>query len=132
MRQSQVMSLVEAVANVMVGYRLAVLVQIAVFPVFGIAATLKQNLAIGLVFTLVSLGRSYMLRRLFENGLPAGLTTVSHPSEQTAHADSHDRPLPHSGLGRVAEGALARCAGEDSAEEAESVGPAPGRCEVQP
>ena len=72
MRQSRLMSLVEAVANVAVGYGVAVLVQIAIFPVFGIAASLKQNLAIGLVSTLVSLGRSYMLRRLFENGLPLG------------------------------------------------------------
>ena len=47
MRQSRVMCLVEVVANVVVGYGVAVLVQIATFPVFGIAATLKQNLAMG-------------------------------------------------------------------------------------
>ena len=66
MRQSRLMSLVEAVANVVVGYGLAVLTQVLVFPLFGLQATLGQNLAIGAVFTLVSLGRSYLLRRLFE------------------------------------------------------------------
>ena len=36
MRQSRVMSLVEAVANVVVGYGVAVGVQIILFPVFGL------------------------------------------------------------------------------------------------
>jgi hypothetical protein len=66
MRQSRVMSLVEAAANVVVGYGIAVATQVLVFPHFGIAATLQQNLAIGAVFTVVSLARSYLLRRLFE------------------------------------------------------------------
>jgi hypothetical protein len=60
------MSLAEAAANVVVGYSVAVLVQIVVFPAFGLAVTLRQNLAIGLVFTIVSIVRSYLLRRLFE------------------------------------------------------------------
>jgi len=66
MRQSRVMSLVEAVANVVVGYGVAVLTQALVFPVFGIATSLGQNLGIGLVFTVVSIVRSYTLRRAFE------------------------------------------------------------------
>ncbi|PJN94594.1 hypothetical protein CNY89_13585 [Amaricoccus sp. HAR-UPW-R2A-40] len=66
MRQSRLMSLVEAAANVIVGYGVAVLTQIAVFPLFGLSATISQNLAIGAVFTGVSLARSYLLRRLFE------------------------------------------------------------------
>ena len=66
MRQSRLMSLVEAVANVVVGYGVAVLVQILLFPVFGLSVSLGQSLAIGLVFTAVSIVRSYALRRLFE------------------------------------------------------------------
>jgi hypothetical protein len=60
------MSLVEAVANVVVGYALAVGVQILVFPLFGLDATLRQSLAIGALFTLVSLVRGYVMRRAFE------------------------------------------------------------------
>ena len=60
------MSLVEAVANVAVGYGVAVATQIVVFPVFGVQASLGQNLGIGAAFTLVSLVRSYALRRAFE------------------------------------------------------------------
>lgn len=71
MRQSRFMSLVEAVANVIVGYGVAVATQIMIFPVFGLKMTLAQNLTIGAVFTVVSIARSYVLRRLFErNRLP--------------------------------------------------------------
>ena len=66
MKQSRVMSLVESVANVVVGYGVAVVTQILIFPVFGLQTTLAQNLKMGAVFTIVSLGRSYALRRLFE------------------------------------------------------------------
>ena len=66
MKQSRLMSLVEAVANVIVGYGVAVVTQILIFPVFGLQTTLGQNLAMGGVFTIVSLARSFLLRRLFE------------------------------------------------------------------
>ncbi|WP_374422746.1 hypothetical protein [Paracoccus sp. (in: a-proteobacteria)] len=66
MKQSRLMSLVEAVANVIVGYGVAVVTQIVIFPIFGLRTTLVQNLKMGAVFTLVSIARSYVLRRLFE------------------------------------------------------------------
>jgi hypothetical protein len=66
MRQSRMMSLVEAVANVAVGYGVAVAAQVLMFPLFGLSAALAQNLGIGAVFSGVSIARSYALRRLFE------------------------------------------------------------------
>ena len=66
MKQSRLMSLVESVANVIFGYGVAVVTQILIFPVFGLQTTLGQNLAMGGVFTIVSLARSFLLRRLFE------------------------------------------------------------------
>ncbi|WP_375569944.1 hypothetical protein ABWH93_17675 [Seohaeicola saemankumensis] len=66
MTQSRKLSLVEAVTNVAVGYVLAVVTQIQVFPWFGIHPSFGENLAIGSVFTGISLLRSYALRRLFE------------------------------------------------------------------
>ncbi len=66
MKQSRAMSLVEAIANVAVGYGVAVVTQILIFPVFGLHTTLAQNLKMGAVFTVVSIARSYLLRRLFE------------------------------------------------------------------
>jgi len=66
MKQSRLMSLVESLANVLVGYGLAVITQVVVFPLFGLVVTITENLLIGLVFTGVSLVRSYALRRSFE------------------------------------------------------------------
>ena len=66
MKQSRLMSLVESIANVIVGYGFAVVTQILIFPIFGLHTTLAQNLKMGLVFTVVSIARSYVLRRLLE------------------------------------------------------------------
>jgi len=65
-RQSRAMSLVESFTNVVVGFGLAVLTQMLVFPGFGLRVSVGDNFVIGAVFTLVSIVRSYMLRRLFE------------------------------------------------------------------
>ena len=64
--QTRAGSLVEATANVVVGYVLALITQALLYPLFGIATTLSTDSIIAAVFTLVSLGRSYVLRRLFE------------------------------------------------------------------
>jgi hypothetical protein len=66
MKQSRLMSLVESIANVVVGYGVAVATQILIFPVFGLHTSLAQNLKMGLVFTGISIIRSFALRRLFE------------------------------------------------------------------
>ncbi len=66
MKQSRLMSLIEAITNVIVGYGVAVVTQILIFPIFGLQTTLGQNLAMGGIFTVVSIARSCALRRVFE------------------------------------------------------------------
>ena len=66
MKQTRVMSMVEAATNVVVGYLLAIATQIVVFPWFGIETGFAEHLTIGLAFVGVSLARGYLLRRLFE------------------------------------------------------------------
>ena len=66
MTQSRRMSLIEAITNVALGYALAVATQIVVFPWFGLNPSLGENLALGGIFTAISLIRGYALRRLFE------------------------------------------------------------------
>ena len=66
MTQPRWQSAVEAVANVAIGFSVAVAAQVAVFPLFGFNPPLVDNLMIGGLFTVVSLARSYCVRRLFE------------------------------------------------------------------
>ena len=65
--QTRTMSFIESLTNVVVGYLVAVLTQFAVFPIFGLRVGVIENLWIGLAFTVVSLLRSYALRRVFEH-----------------------------------------------------------------
>ena len=63
--QSRKHSAIEAITNVFVGYWVAVGATQAILPLFGLPVRFDQNLAISGLFTVVSLIRSYALRRLF-------------------------------------------------------------------
>ena len=65
MNQSRTMSAAESVANVVIGYGIALATQVVVFDALQIPVSLGQNLCIGAVFTVVSLVRSYIWRRFF-------------------------------------------------------------------
>ena len=82
MKQSRVMSTIEAIANVVVGHVLAIATQIVVFPWFGIETGLAEHLSIGLAFVVVSLVRGYVLRRLFER-----LRVASRSDGRAGHAE---------------------------------------------
>jgi len=58
-------SLTEAITNVLIGYFVALGSQLLIFPFFGIDLPLKSNIFIGLWFTLISIIRSYMVRRVY-------------------------------------------------------------------
>jgi len=63
--QSKTDSLRESFLNILIGYVVAILSQLSIFPLFGIHIPLSDNLLIGLYFTVISLIRSYTLRRVF-------------------------------------------------------------------
>lgn len=65
MTQTRLHSALESAANVAIGYGVAVASQVAIFPLFGIHIPLADNLVIGGYFTLISLARSYLVRRWF-------------------------------------------------------------------
>lgn len=63
--QSRKASLAEAISNIAVGFGVALVTQLVVFPWFGLHPKLEENMIIGSIFTAVSLVRSYCLRRLY-------------------------------------------------------------------
>jgi len=63
--QTKTHSFIEALVNIAIGYFVALASQLIIFPLYDIQVSLKTNIWIGAWFTLVSLCRSYALRRAF-------------------------------------------------------------------
>ena len=63
--QTRRQSMIETAASVAIGYVVAMLSQLAIFPLFGIYATMTDNLLIGAWFTVISIVRGYYVRRFF-------------------------------------------------------------------
>lgn len=72
MSQTKLGSFVEAWSNIAIGFAINYTANLLILPAFGFTSlTPAKNFAIGLLYTLISLARSYVLRRYF-NGLKFG------------------------------------------------------------
>lgn len=76
MSQSKAMSFVEAITNTLVGLALAFAVNAALMHWTGVTATAMQNALIVVGHTVVSVLRSYFIRRFFNGGWRAALDRV--------------------------------------------------------
>lgn len=63
MSQTRTMSAAESVANVAIGYGVAVASQVAILTLFGVNLPMSDNLLICAWFTAISMARSYIVRR---------------------------------------------------------------------
>ena len=63
--QSRWHSAIESLSNVAIRYGVALASQLLIFPFYDIDISLQDNIAIGVWFTLISLVRSYVIRRYF-------------------------------------------------------------------
>ena len=63
--QTRKQSLIESISNIGIGYIVAVASQVVIFPLVGVTASFSQNIKIGVYFTIISLVRSYVIRRYF-------------------------------------------------------------------
>lgn len=77
MQQTRLQSLIESLLNIAIGYGVALISQIAIFPMFGIHVSISTNLLIGGWFTGVSLVRSYIIRRWFNARLHAAAQAMA-------------------------------------------------------
>lgn len=77
MQQTRIGSLIESLMNIFIGYGVALLSQILIFPLFDINVTLATNLWIGAWFTVISLVRSYVIRRWFNARLHAAAQAMA-------------------------------------------------------
>ena len=61
--QSRLDSFIEAWLNVLIGFGVSVLANFVIFPLVGIGASTTQIITVGIFMTLVSVARSYFVRR---------------------------------------------------------------------
>lgn len=71
--QSRKHSLFEALLNTGSGFITSLLTQWLVFPWFNLHPSLQENLSLTAIFTIVSIARSYVWRRIFNNLQAKGL-----------------------------------------------------------
>lgn len=80
MSQSKLASLVEVITNMVVGFAVSVYAQAVIFPLYGFSTlTITQNVQIVAIFTVISMIRSYLVRRFF-NWLTARKEAVCEQS----------------------------------------------------
>ena len=58
-------SLIEAIINTLAGFIVSLLIQLVIYPLMDIPVRFEQNLIITSVFTLASILRGYVIRRIF-------------------------------------------------------------------
>jgi uncharacterized membrane protein YwzB len=65
MDQSRTMSLVEVATSSLIGFVVSLWANYAILPLFGFKVRLTESLAITLIFMVISIIRSYLVRRFF-------------------------------------------------------------------
>ena len=67
MSQTRRGSFYEAAINTFIGFWISFIGQLIIYPAYGAEFTLMDNLHIGIWFMLISLARSYCIRRWFNS-----------------------------------------------------------------
>lgn len=65
MKQSKVKSLIETATQIAIGYLINVCMYLIILPWFGFDVTVSQSFQVSGMFTLISLTRLYVIRRMF-------------------------------------------------------------------
>jgi len=76
MNQSKMGSLIEAVINTAIGFAINFVANIWIFPAFGCHITPAVNVALGCIYTVISVARTYCIRRWFNAHLHAFVETL--------------------------------------------------------
>lgn len=77
--QTRLGSFAEAWLNIAVGFGVNFAANLVILPLFGFAnLSIKNNFIIGMIYTVISLARSFVIRRYF-NGLKFGNVEGAKP-----------------------------------------------------
>lgn len=65
MSQSRTGSIIETIVNTAIGWLVNFCANFVVLPLFGYHITVRDNIAIGVIYTLISIVRGFVIRRVF-------------------------------------------------------------------
>ena len=71
MNQTRLGSLIEVIINIVIGFSVNWVANIWILPLYGFQITGGQAFSMGLIFTIISVVRSYIIRRYFNARLRA-------------------------------------------------------------
>jgi hypothetical protein len=71
MNQTRLGSFIEAWINVAIGFAINFVANLLILPLIGFHISIGQNLFIGVLYTIISVARSYVIRRWFNARLHA-------------------------------------------------------------
>lgn len=81
MTQSRIGSFVESIINVLIGFTINFIANLLIFPLFGWHISVEQNLTLGLLYTGISVARSYAIRRWFNRMIHRAALKIAHEVE---------------------------------------------------
>ena len=87
MNQTRLESLVESVLNALIGYLTAIGFQMMIFPVFDIHVSAGTNFKLAAAFTVLSIARTYVIRRWCNIWLRHVVTKVSNFINRNRYAE---------------------------------------------
>lgn len=67
MKDSKIKSFVESIINIIIWFLISFIANTIVLPLFWYNVSTKDSFYIAIVFTVISLVRSYLIRRIFVN-----------------------------------------------------------------
>ena len=65
--QSKKQSLIESLTSTTIGIIIGIVLNLTILPIFGYPVSLSDSLWISIIFTIVSIIRSYIIRRWFNS-----------------------------------------------------------------
>jgi len=84
MTQTRLGSLYEAIINVVIGFSINYFANLLIFPLFGLHISPSANFVMGLIYTAISIARSYAIRRWFNARLQAAAQRLANLSGDQA------------------------------------------------
>lgn len=80
-RQTRMGSLIEVSINIAIGFAINWVANLLILPLFGFNVTGSQAFHMGLLFTIISVVRSYVVRRWFERRIHAAALRMAGESK---------------------------------------------------